>query len=99
MNDLHRRLEAVTSRLEDMYENARTGAPSSGPAIAADSTTTAQAALPPPPPPPPPAIAIADIEDPPAVKAFFEEIVDTKVKQFTKLTESFAAPSVTDQVT
>ncbi|VDB95717.1 unnamed protein product [Peniophora sp. CBMAI 1063] len=92
-----KRLEAVTSRLEDMYENARTGAPSSGPAIAAASATTGQAAPPPPPPPPPPAIAVADIEDPPAVKAFFEEIVDTKVKQFTKLTESFAAPSVIEQ--
>ena len=97
MNDLYRRLEAVTSRLEDIYESARTGAPAPASAPAASPSAAIPAAKPPPssalPPPP-----VIDIEDPPAVKAYFDEIADTKVKQFTKLTESFAAPSVVEQV-
>ena len=98
MNDLYRRLEAVTSRLEDMYETARTGAPPSAPPAASAAAPAPATATAPSPPPAPPAYAPAEIADPPAVTAFFEDIVNTKVKQFTVLTESFAVPSVIEQV-
>ncbi|KAI0317868.1 adenylate cyclase associated N terminal-domain-containing protein, partial [Amylostereum chailletii] len=81
------RLEAVTSRLEDIcnrdFTNAAEGI------VGVPTIATGSAAAPPPAP--------TVIEDPPSVVAFETQVLNGKVKPFVKLTESFAIPIVVEQ--
>ena len=90
---LHR-LEAATSRLEDL---AALGSNAAQPQVS--TSVHAQSAeptpVPPPPPPPPPAPVV---EDPPSFVAYNEAIIDGKLKPFLELTRSFASESVIEQV-
>ncbi|KAI0071819.1 cyclase-associated protein [Panus rudis PR-1116 ss-1] len=89
-----KRLEAATSRLEDLasvgggpFAAAQSaGAVSSGPSNAEQPTPV--------PPPPEP----VQTEIPRSVKEFDERIIEGKVKPFVELTKSFAVQSVIDQV-
>ena len=95
------RLEATTSRLEDLASLATTYLPPSaqGAASAITSPASANAEQPTPvPPPPPPPAAAAPAQDPRSVVAFDEQIIDGKLKPFVELTKSFASPSVIEQV-
>ena len=99
---VQRRLEAATSRLEDL---AAEGSPQSQshrgnstpdeptPHVAA---ATEDASLSSAPPKPAPAPAI--VEDPQSVVAFDELVIEGKFKPFLALTKSFAPPSVIEQV-
>lgn len=84
------RLEAATSRLEDLAI-AGAGGQTTGPATSALSSGTP---APPPPPPPPPHI---EEETPRSVQAF-DETVKAKLESFVQLTKSLAPPVVVDQV-
>ena len=92
------RLEAATSRLEDLA--VLNGQASSSGSVQ-NPGGNAMPVPPPPPPPPPPAPAVAAPEMtkvPPVVAAYDERIVDGKLKAFVDSTKSFAAPVVVDQV-
>ena len=89
------RLEAATSRLEDLAiagASAPHAAPT-GPASAAKATASTAAPLPPPPPPPP--LVEGNLR---SVEAFDENVVKGKLVPFVELTKSFASPLVIDQV-
>ncbi|KAK6905044.1 hypothetical protein I203_105863 [Kwoniella mangroviensis CBS 8507] len=78
-----KRLEAVTSRLEDVAVSSSSPAPTSSlrsPTAAAHENLapTSSAAPPPPPPPPPPAEEAVT----PAVKAYQDEIIDGALQEF-----------------
>ena len=91
------RLEAVTSRLEDVYNVSQTAQViHDEPDPNAQARAAAAAAAGPPPvhPPPPP----APVEQPPSVIAFETQIMQGKVKPFIQLTDALAAPSVIEQV-
>ncbi|KAA1471318.1 cyclase-associated protein [Dentipellis sp. KUC8613] len=88
-----KRLEAVTSRLEDLYEG-----------VGKAPTAAAPASIAPVPPPgaipaPPsaPAVQVQSFDEPPSVVAYEKDILDGKVKPFVKLTESFASPVVIEE--
>jgi len=86
-----KRLEAVTSRLEDLYEHSSKGAPQSsgGPALAglgAPSAITGLVRSP-----------TKIIEDPPSVVAFTEQVLKGRVQPFVKLTEAFPNALVVEQ--
>ncbi|KAI5124486.1 hypothetical protein M0805_003013 [Coniferiporia weirii] len=96
-----KRLEAATSRLEDLTiaqasstsSPKRAGLPESeGPG----SGLNAPPAPPPAPPAPPAPAPMAEI--PRSVEAFDESIVNSKLKAFVDLTKSFASPVVIEQV-
>lgn len=92
------RLEAATSRLEDLAISQASGpAPKFGEgAVDKGPSDVSGAAVPPPPPPPPLPAAMADI--PRSVEAFDENIINGKLKAFVDLTKSFASPLVIEQV-
>lgn len=94
-----KRLEAATSRLEDL---AALGAPlpPAAPAAAPSLASSEPTPVPPPPPPPPAAAALSAVpaEVPKAVLAYDEVVIDGKLKPFVELTKSFASQSVVDQV-
>ncbi|KAI0050050.1 hypothetical protein FA95DRAFT_1677076 [Auriscalpium vulgare] len=97
-----KRLEAVTSRLEDLYEHSGASSGKLNPALcrkyelnlhAGAAAAPASRTL----PPPAPAVKAEAVEDPPNVIAFDEQILKAKVQPFVKLTESFAHESVVQQ--
>ncbi|KAF8232305.1 cyclase-associated protein [Tricholoma matsutake] len=98
-----KRLEAATSRIEDIAnfqatearKEVTTGSPGSEPHVLASTSIPA----PPPPPPPPPVPAAAvEIEDTKAAIAFDEAVVNGKLKPFVELTKSFTGASVIEIV-
>ncbi|KAH8117508.1 adenylate cyclase associated N terminal-domain-containing protein [Phellopilus nigrolimitatus] len=94
-----KRLEAATSRLEDLtVTQASNTAPKRDDGSADKGSTNSFSAppAPPPPPPPPPAPTMAKI--PRSVEVFDENIIDGKLKAFVNLTKSFASPVVIEQV-
>ncbi|KAI0350239.1 hypothetical protein OH77DRAFT_1431240 [Trametes cingulata] len=101
-----KRLEATTSRLEDLASLATSYLPPPAQgtaAAAANASVNAEPTPVPPPPPPPPARAaiagpVGSIELPRSVVAFDEQIVDGKLKPFVELTKSFASSSVIELV-
>ncbi|KAG6845183.1 hypothetical protein H0H87_012740 [Tephrocybe sp. NHM501043] len=105
-----KRLEAATSRLEEIAEVNSANAPrlgstdsSSGYASVVPIAASPAPAPPPPPPPPPappaPPVAAPGVpEDPKSVTAFNETVIDAKVKPFVDLTKSFASQPVIDIV-
>lgn len=90
-----KRLEAVTSRLEDLVENGGNGA--SQPSDVPTSTGTITAAASSSPLPPPAPVRAQVIEDPASVIAYNEQILKGKVQPFVQLTEKFAIASVVEQ--
>ncbi|KAJ7172633.1 adenylate cyclase associated N terminal-domain-containing protein [Mycena filopes] len=91
-----KRLEAATSRIEDLAI-AQSLAPQPQPAAQkAESRSTPHAAAPPPPPPPPPPAAAPEV--PRSVIAFDELVIEGKLKPFLELTRSFAGNSVVEIV-
>ncbi|KAF7796738.1 hypothetical protein EIP86_007921 [Pleurotus ostreatoroseus] len=94
-----KRLEAATSRLEDLAALGSTGGSSQAQAATAVSPQSAEPTpVPPPPPPPPPAApAATPTNNPPVFVAYQEVIIDGKLKQFLEITRSFASESVIEQ--
>ncbi|KAI0668519.1 adenylate cyclase associated N terminal-domain-containing protein [Trametes maxima] len=99
-----KRLEATTSRLEDLASLATSYLPPAA-QVAANASPNSSAnseptPVPPPPPPPPAAIPppVVSEEIPASVTAFDERIIEGKLKPFVELTKSFASPSVIEQV-
>ncbi|KAI9511312.1 adenylate cyclase associated N terminal-domain-containing protein [Russula earlei] len=90
-----KRLEAVTSRLEDLYEHTGKGAPQSSNLLAPTSSVVATAVAAPVPLPAP--VPTQVIEDPPSVVAYVEQILKGRVQPFVKLTGTFPNTSVVEQ--
>ncbi|SPO19895.1 probable adenylyl-cyclase-associated protein CAP [Ustilago trichophora] len=82
LSTLIKRLEAATSRLEDIALHQTSG--SSQRDLQPAAATSAAGSAPPPPPPPPPAAVEEPKEDPPAVKAFDEQL-DEALDEFKQL--------------
>ncbi|KAI8999016.1 cyclase-associated protein [Trametes punicea] len=100
-----KRLEATTSRLEDLASLATSYLPPAAQTAAAAispgaSVNAEPTPVPPPAPPAPAPIAppAAPAELPRSVVAFDEQIIEGKLKPFVELTKSFAIPSVVEQV-
>ncbi|KAI0637392.1 adenylate cyclase associated N terminal-domain-containing protein [Trametes polyzona] len=100
-----KRLEATTSRLEDLASLATSYLPpaAQGTVGTSPNLNAEPTPVPPPaPPPPPPAAAAAapslPDETPESVTAYDERVIEGKLKPFVELTKSFAAPSVVEQV-
>lgn len=93
---ISRRLEAVTSRLEDLYEHSSKGAPEPS-SVPATASTAAPAAVTVPGPPPAP-VQTQAINDPPSVVAFHEQVLKGRVEPFVKLTGEFPNTSIVEQV-
>ncbi|KAH9056661.1 adenylate cyclase associated N terminal-domain-containing protein [Lactarius vividus] len=91
-----KRLEAVTSRLEDLYDHTGNGASQPSNVSTSTSTVTTVSTFPLPPPAP---VQAQLIEDPPSVTAYDEQILKGKVQPFVKLAEKFAIASVVEQAT
>jgi adenylyl cyclase-associated protein len=89
-------LEAVTSRLEDLYENSSKGAPqlSSLPSTASTAVPAAVTDS----VPPSATVQTKVIADPPSVVAYEEQILKGRVEPFVKLTGTFPNASVVEQV-
>lgn len=83
------RLEAVTSRLEDLYEHSGKGAPPSS-SVPAPAVTA--------PVPPSAPVQTRVTEDPRSVVAYYDQIVKGRVQPFVKLTEAFPNASIVEQV-
>lgn len=83
LSTLIKRLEAATSRLEDIALH-QTSSSSQRDLAPAAATSAAGSAPPPPPPPPPPATAEEPKDDPPVVKAFDEQL-DEALDEFKQL--------------
>lgn len=97
-----KRLEAATSRLEDLA-NVPTAALISNLQLALGSSLPSASSEPTPvPPPPPPAIVVpatpAVVETPRSLQAYDEVIIQGKLKPFIDFTKSFAGPNVIEQV-
>ncbi|KAI0691175.1 cyclase-associated protein [Cytidiella melzeri] len=90
-----KRLEAATSRLEDLAALGQTNAPQVSGATMISPQSNEPTPVPPPPPPPSTA---APAELPRSLIVFDEQVVTGKLKPFVKLTGSFASQSVIDQV-
>ncbi|OCH90293.1 cyclase-associated protein [Obba rivulosa] len=97
-----KRLEAATSRLEDLANLLPPGAsaPSTlqSPPVAHAAASSEPTPVPPPPPPASAAASSAPAELPRTVQAYDELIIEGKLKPFIQLTKSFASPSVVEQV-
>ncbi|TFK88794.1 cyclase-associated protein [Polyporus arcularius HHB13444] len=94
-----KRLEATTSRLEDLASLATSYLPPSAQGAVSAITSPASANAEPTPVPPPGAAAqAAPAETPRSVVAFDERVIDGKLKPFVELTKSFASQSVIEQV-
>ncbi|KAI0340134.1 hypothetical protein BDW22DRAFT_1360659 [Trametopsis cervina] len=92
-----KRLEAATSRLEDLAALGPAVPQVSGGTTVISSQSNEPTPVPPPPPPPPPPAAVP-AAIPESVVAFDEQIIEGKLKPLVKLTGSFASQSVIDQV-
>ena len=101
------RLEATTSRLEDLASLATSYLPPSAQGAAAAPAVTSSSStntVPTPVPPPAPHVQAAapthaaPAETPRSVVAFDEQVIDGKLKPFVELTKSFASASVVEQV-
>ena len=96
------RLEATTSRLEDLASLATSYLPPSAQAAASTvnpaSSANAEPTPVPPPPPPPPTTIAPPAEDPKSVVAFDEQIIEGKLKPFVELTKGFSCQALVDQV-
>ncbi|KAF8497163.1 adenylate cyclase associated N terminal-domain-containing protein [Russula emetica] len=90
-----KRLEAVTSRLEDLHEHSGKGAPSSSSVPTPASTTTPAATTAPVPPSAP--VQTQVTEEPRSVVAYYEQVLKGRVQPFVKLTEAFPNASVVEQ--
>ncbi|KAF5365719.1 hypothetical protein D9758_003279 [Tetrapyrgos nigripes] len=88
LNTIIKRLEAATSRIEDI---AAAGW-KVNPQPTGSASTSHESAPAPPPPPPAPALQ----EVPKSVTAFDEAIIEGKLKPWLELTRSFAGPSVVE---
>ncbi|KAF8479017.1 adenylate cyclase associated N terminal-domain-containing protein [Russula ochroleuca] len=94
MSTVLKRLEAVTSRLEDLYEHSGKGAPQSSSVPTPASTTTPVAAT----AVPQPAPARTQVTvDPPSVVAYYEQVLKGRVQPFVELTGSFTNSSIVEQ--
>ncbi|KAI0831741.1 adenylate cyclase associated N terminal-domain-containing protein [Trametes gibbosa] len=102
-----KRLEATTSRLEDLASLATTYLPPAAQVAASTapnaSVNTEPTPVPPPAPHPPaapttPAGPVPSEDLPLFVAAYDEKIIEGKLKPFIELTKSFAVPSVIEQV-
>jgi adenylyl cyclase-associated protein len=93
-------LEAVTSRLEDLYDrdSKYAGNGASQPSNVSTSTITVPAAVSPYLLLPPAPVQAQVIEDPPSVTAYDEQILKGRVQPFVELTEKLAIASVVEQV-
>lgn len=92
------RLEAATSRLEDLADEQSRR---SGRAVSDTSSSSfapAPAPPAPPPPPPPPELLAAAAEDPPSVTAYDELVIDGKLKTFVELTQGLGSEALVEQV-
>ncbi|KAF9646279.1 hypothetical protein BDM02DRAFT_3189000 [Thelephora ganbajun] len=89
-----KRLEAVASRIEDVADIQEQRAGISNPNTGSSQATPVPPLPPPPPPPPPPVV----IEDPKAVTAYDETIIEGKLKPFVELTNSFGSDGLKEQV-
>ncbi|PAV24323.1 adenylyl cyclase-associated [Pyrrhoderma noxium] len=92
-----KRLEAATSRLEDIAIAQGSAVPT----LRSDSISSSSSisnVAPPPPPPPPPAPVPVTAETPRSVQAFDENIIDGKLKSFIDLSKSLGSPLVIEQV-
>lgn len=96
------RLEAATSRLEDLAASPGSIPANMGSLVS--TSTAAPGASPPPPPPapplPPPSSTHAAVaaEIPANVVAFDEVIINGQLKPFIEMTKGFASASVIEQV-
>ncbi|OBZ75884.1 Adenylyl cyclase-associated protein [Grifola frondosa] len=95
-----KRLEATTSRLEDLASMATAYLPGQPQSTAVPSPASAYSEPTPVPPPAAPAAPPVSViaEDPKSVVAFDETIIEGKLKPFIELTKSFASASVVEQV-
>ncbi|KAI0781345.1 cyclase-associated protein [Trametes elegans] len=97
-----KRLEATTSRLEDLASLATSYLPPAAQVAASAASPGAAVNAEPTPVPPPAPHAPAPIappaETPRSVAEFDERIIEGRVKPFVALTKSFASPSVVEQV-
>ncbi|KAI0811162.1 cyclase-associated protein [Irpex lacteus] len=95
-----KRLEAATSRLEDLAALGQNTVPqaSGGTTIISAQSSEPTPVPPPPPPPPAPAAAAVPAELPRSVVVFDEQVIEGKLKPWVQLTGSFASQSVIDQV-
>ncbi|KAL5490425.1 SRV2 [Sanghuangporus weigelae] len=94
-----KRLEAATSRLEDLAVAQASGtAPKFAEGSVDKGISDASGAAAPPPPPPPPPLPAAMTGIPRSVEAFDENIINGRLKAFVELTKSFASPLVIEQV-
>ena len=89
------RLEAATSRLEDL---AALGSTSGQSQLTTALSPQSAEPTPVPPPPPHPTTSAPAAESPPAFTAYNEVIIEGKLKAFVELTRSFASESVIEQV-
>jgi hypothetical protein len=92
------RLEAATSRLEDLAALGQNAATQGSNTTIISPQSNEPTPVPPPPPPPPSAASAASAELPQSVIAFDELVLEGKLKPFLELTKSFASQSVIDQV-
>ncbi|GJE98137.1 adenylyl cyclase-associated family protein [Phanerochaete sordida] len=90
-----KRLEAATSRLEDL---AALGAPLPPAAPPAAPSLGSTEPTPVPPPAPHAAARAPPAETPQVVRAYDEAVIDGKLRPFVELTKSFASQSVVTQV-
>ncbi|GBE82618.1 Adenylyl cyclase-associated protein [Sparassis crispa] len=99
-----KRLEAATSRLEDLANLPQSALTQlQGTSVTQYTSASSEPTPVPPPPPPPPATVVPPpaptlAEDPKSVVAYDELIIDGKLKPFVDLTKSFAGASVIEQV-
>ncbi|KAH9932144.1 cyclase-associated protein [Amylocystis lapponica] len=96
-----KRLEAATSRLEDLANLPQLPVGASSFQNASNSSASAEPTPVPPPAGPPSATVVpppAPAEDPRSVKAYNELVIEGKLKPFVELTKSFAGASVVEQV-
>ncbi|SAM71154.1 probable adenylyl-cyclase-associated protein CAP [Ustilago bromivora] len=84
LSTLIKRLEAATSRLEDIALHQTSGSSQRELTRAGAGALAGSSAKPPPPPPPPPAAVEQPKDDPPAVKAF-DEALDQALDEYKQL--------------
>lgn len=99
---LIKRLEAITSRLEDVEDSRSAGhlkRQSTSTVTSAAVVETPSASTPPPPPPPPPPPAIeTQAAVPRAVTAYDEIVMEGKLKPFLEINKAIAPPPLNEQV-
>lgn len=96
---LIKRLEAITSRLEDVEDSRSAGhlKRQSTSTVTSAAVAETPSASPPPPPPPPPAIEVQSAV-PRAVTAYDEIVIEGKLKPFLEINKAIAPPPLNEQV-